>query len=133
MHAVYPTGRPPFDIAQIFDEPELKTLRGAPEGEEEEPGEGAAAARATCSRRRRRTRAALDIPARAPKVDLALEALAPVARGEVPLVIRADAEDDIRGAVAFARERGLKLIDRRRPGGLALRGRAQGRRTWRCW
>jgi imidazolonepropionase-like amidohydrolase len=45
-----------------------------------------------------------------PATDLALEALAPAARGELPVVIRADAEDDIRGAVAFAAERGLKLI-----------------------
>ena len=39
--------------------------------------------------------------------DAALEALAPVARGEVPLVFRADDEEDIRGAVKFASERRL--------------------------
>jgi hypothetical protein len=26
MHVVYPTGRPPFDIARMFEEPELKTF-----------------------------------------------------------------------------------------------------------
>ena len=26
MHVVYPTGRPAFDIARMFDEPELKTF-----------------------------------------------------------------------------------------------------------
>ena len=56
-----------------------------------------------------------------------------MARGEVPVVIRADAEDDIRGAVAFARERGLKLIV---AGGLEAwrcADAAEGRRTPRCW
>src|SRR6185503_529974 len=55
-----------------------------------------------------------------PNVDLALEALAPVARGEVPVILRADAEDDIRAGVAFAREHGLKLIV------------AGGADAWRC-
>jgi imidazolonepropionase-like amidohydrolase len=39
-----------------------------------------------------------------------LEALAPFASGTAPVVVRADAEEDIRAAVAFAAERGLKLI-----------------------
>jgi imidazolonepropionase-like amidohydrolase len=45
----------------------------------------------------------------APKPDPILEALAPVARGTLPLEIRADKEEDIRGAVAFAAARGLKV------------------------
>ena len=49
-----------------------------------------------------------------------MQALAPVARGELPLVMRADAEDDIRGAVAFASARGLKLVI------------AGGLEAWRC-
>ena len=32
-----------------------------------------------------------------------MEALAPVARGELPVVMRADAEDDIRGGGALRR------------------------------
>lgn len=47
--------------------------------------------------------------AAASRPDPVLEALAPVARGTLPLEIRADTEDDIRGAVAFAEARGLKV------------------------
>ena len=53
-------------------------------------------------------------------VDLPEEALGAVARGELPVVMRADAEDDIRGAVRFAGEHGLKLII------------AGGLEAWRC-
>jgi imidazolonepropionase-like amidohydrolase len=122
VHAVYPTGRPPFDFARIFDEPELKTFEERQKDkrknqekdlqrlanllEEAKAHAGGVAA------------AGSDGPASAP--DAVLEALAPVARGEVPLVFRADDEDDIRGAVKFAGERGLKLVI---AGGLG---------AWRC-
>jgi len=43
-----------------------------------------------------------------------------IARGELPVVMRADAEDDIRAAVRFADEHGLKLIV------------AGGLEAWRC-
>src|SRR4029453_6963914 len=55
-----------------------------------------------------------------PRPDLVLEALAPAARGEMPVVVRADAEDEIRGAVKFAEERGLRLV------------LAGGLEAWRC-
>jgi imidazolonepropionase-like amidohydrolase len=42
--------------------------------------------------------------------DLRLEALAPVARGEVPVMVRVDAERDIRNAIEFADRHGLRLI-----------------------
>jgi imidazolonepropionase-like amidohydrolase len=109
MHVVYPTGRPDFDIARLFEEPELKTFEER-QKDKKKNQEKDLRRLANLLEDARAHRAALDIPSRAPKVDLALEALAPVARGEVPMVIRADAEADIRGAVAFARERGLKLI-----------------------
>jgi imidazolonepropionase-like amidohydrolase len=54
------------------------------------------------------------------KSDLSMEALGPAARGTLPVVMRADRESDIRGAVAFAGERGLKLI------------LAGGLEAWRC-
>jgi imidazolonepropionase-like amidohydrolase len=54
------------------------------------------------------------------KPDLSMEALGPAARGALPVVMRADQERDIRGAVAFAAERGLKLI------------LAGGLEAWRC-
>lgn len=124
MHMVYPTGRPPADIARLFEEPELKTFeervkerRQNQEKElhrlgnliEDARAFGQRAAAATGDRDRPR-----------PDVDLPEEALAPVARGELPVVMRADAEDDIRAAVRFAGEHGLKLII------------AGGLEAWRC-
>jgi imidazolonepropionase-like amidohydrolase len=119
MHVVYPTGRPAFDITKMFDEPELKTFE---ERQKEKKANQEKDLRRLTNllEDAKAYRAGLDIPARAPKVDLALEALAPVALGLVPMVIRADAEDDIRGAVAFARARGLKPIV------------AGGLDAWRC-
>jgi len=113
MHMVYPTGRPPFDIARLFEEPELKTFEERQKERkrnqekdlkrlanllEEAKAYGAALAAARAGR------------IAPPKVDLPMEALAPVARGEVPVVMRVDAEEDIRGAVKFAGEHALKLI-----------------------
>jgi imidazolonepropionase-like amidohydrolase len=113
MHMVYPTGRPAFDLSRLFEEPELKTFeerqkdkKKSQERElkrlgnllEEAKAYGAAWAAAKAGR----------IPP--PKPDLPMEALAPVARGEVPVVMRVDAEEDIKSAVKFAEDHGLKLI-----------------------
>jgi imidazolonepropionase-like amidohydrolase len=123
LHVVYPSGRPAPDPSQTLPEPDVKTfeerqrekkknqekalerLRNALE-DAKAYGAGLAAA------------AAGKLPSRKP--DLVLEALASAARGELPVVIRADAEDDIRAAVKFAEERGLKLI------------LAGGLEAWRC-
>jgi imidazolonepropionase-like amidohydrolase len=120
MHAVYPSGEPPFDMARLMDEPELKTLeerlKEKKKNQEKELKrlgnllEEAKAYGASLA-------AAKGTP---PTPDLPMEALAPVARGELPLVMRADAEEDIRGAVAFASEHGLKLVI------------AGGLEAWRC-
>lgn len=45
-----------------------------------------------------------------PETDLKLAALAPYARGERPVILRADRERDIRGAVRFAEEMKLKAV-----------------------
>jgi imidazolonepropionase-like amidohydrolase len=112
LHVVYPTGRAPFEPSRMFDEPELKTF-------EERQREKRRNQEKQLERLRHlledaKAHAAALEAARAggpaPLSDLRLEALAPAARGELPVVIRADAEDEIRGAVAFASERGLKLI-----------------------
>lgn len=119
MHVVYPTGRPAFDIAKMFDEPKLETFEER-QKQKKKNQEKALRRLAHLLGDARAQAAALALPNRNPRVDLALEALAPVARGEVPMVVRADAEADIRGAVAFAREHGLKLIV------------AGGLDAWRC-
>ena len=118
MHVVYPTGRPAFDIARMFDEPELKTFEERLK-ERKKNQEKDLRRLAHLLENAKAHRAGLDGPG-GRKVDLALEALAPVALGLIPIVIRADAEQDIRGAVAFARERGLRLIV------------AGGLEAWRC-
>jgi imidazolonepropionase-like amidohydrolase len=118
MHMVYPTGRPAFSLARLFEEPELKTFeervkdrRLNQEKELRRLGNLIEDARALGQRR------AANVPS---DVDLPEEALAAVARGELPVVMRADAEEDIRGAVRFAGEHGLKLII------------AGGLEAWRC-
>jgi imidazolonepropionase-like amidohydrolase len=118
MHMVYPTGRPVFSLARLFEEPELKTFedrvkdrRQNQEKELRRLGNLIEDARALGQRR------GANVPS---DVDLAEEALGAVARGELPVVMRADAEDDIRGAVRFAGEHGLKLII------------AGGLEAWRC-
>lgn len=45
-----------------------------------------------------------------PNQDVALEALVPYVRGERPVILRADRESDIRGAIRFAEEMKLKPI-----------------------
>jgi imidazolonepropionase-like amidohydrolase len=118
MHMVYPTGRPVFSLARLFEEPELKTFedrvkdrRQNQEKELRRLGNLIEDARALGQRR------GANVPS---DVDLPEEALVAVARGELPVVMRADAEDDIRGAVRFAGEHGLKLI------------LAGGLEAWRC-
>jgi imidazolonepropionase-like amidohydrolase len=118
MHMVYPTGRPPFSLARLFEDPELKTFeervkdrRQNQEKELRRLGHLIENARALGQRR------GAGLPA---DVDLSEEALGAVARGELPVVMRADAEDHIRGAVRFAGEHGLKLII------------AAGLEAWRC-
>jgi imidazolonepropionase-like amidohydrolase len=122
MHAVYPTGRPAFDFARIFDEPELKTFeerqkdkKKNQEKELQRLGNLLDEARAYgAALDASRSGGATALP------DAPMQALAPVARGQVPLVLRADNEDDIRGAIKFASDRSLKLIV------------AGGLEAWRC-
>lgn len=118
MHMRYPTGAPVIDFSQgpptiepkTFEqrvqerkknqEKELLRLRGLIE-EARAYGEGLAAGVAL-------------------KVDLPMEALALAASGKIPVVMRASAEADIKGAIKFAGENKLKLI---------IAGAAE---AWRC-
>ena len=118
MHAVYPSGQPAPDFTQP-QEPEPKTF--AARQEEKKKNQEKALRRLGGLLDDAKAFAAGRVAAPASgKPDLALEALAPVARGEMPLVIRADSEDDIRGAVGFASARGLKAVI------------AGGAEAWRC-
>jgi imidazolonepropionase-like amidohydrolase len=119
LHLVYPSGRPAFDFAQLFQEPELKTFEERQQ--EKKKNQDKALRRLAGWLDDAKAFAAGRAAAGAPgKPDLALESLAPAARGEVPVIIRVDAEADIRGAVAFATQRGLKPII------------AGGADAWRC-
>jgi imidazolonepropionase-like amidohydrolase len=102
----------------LFEEPELKTFEDR-QKEKKKNQEKDLRQLANLLENAAAYRAGRDA-GKAPAVDLALEALAPVARGEVPLVMRVDEEADIRGAVAFARAHRLKLIV------------AGGLEAWRC-
>ena len=123
LHLSYPTGRPPFDIARVFDEPERKTFEDR-QKEKKKNQEKELRKLAHLLDDARAYAAALEAvrkgAAEAPKPDLPREALAPFARGEAPVILRADDEDEILGAMTFARDKGLKLIV------------AGGLEAWRC-
>jgi imidazolonepropionase-like amidohydrolase len=123
MQMAYPTGRPPFDITALFEEPERKPFeereREKKENQEKDldrlrnlledaKAYGGALAAAASGK------------ATPPKPDPVLEALAPAARGELPVIFHADTEGELRATVAFAEARGLKLI------------LAGGLEAWRC-
>jgi imidazolonepropionase-like amidohydrolase len=123
VHINYPTGRAPFDFARIFDEPELKTAeerRKDRKKNQEKDLKRLANLLAEARAYGAALEAAKAGQGTMPRPDLPMEALAPVARGEVPVIVRADEEADIRGAVKFASEHGLKLVI------------AGGLDAWRC-
>jgi imidazolonepropionase-like amidohydrolase len=118
MHLTYPAGRPARDErAPLAEEqqrqPEEKTFADR-QRERRENQEKELRRLANLLEEARSYGAALDA-ARAhkipqPRADLPMESLAAAARGAVPIVMRADDADDIRGAVKFASDRKLKLI-----------------------
>jgi hypothetical protein len=118
MHMRYPTGAPVIDFSQGFPNPEPKTfeqrLKDRKKNQETELVklhgliEEARAYGAGLS-------AGLS-----EKVDLPMQALSLAASGQIPVVMRANAEADIKGAIRFADENKLKLII------------AGGAEAWRC-
>jgi len=120
LHVVYPSGRPPADVSRLFDEPELKTL--AERVKEQEKSQKKALDRLAdlLAEAKANAAAQADASRPAPETSLALEALAPFARGEGLVVIRADEEKQIRASVRFAADNGLKLVI------------AGGLEAWRC-
>jgi imidazolonepropionase-like amidohydrolase len=117
---VYPSGRPPFDPARLFEEPELKTLSERLKDQEKNQKKALDRLAGLLKEAKADAEARADATRPAPETSMALEALAPFARGEAPFVMRADDEDDIRAAVRFAAENGLKLVI------------AGGLEAWRC-
>ncbi|MFI5184056.1 MAG: amidohydrolase family protein [Vicinamibacteria bacterium] len=113
MHLVFPSGTKSDDEDDDSDEPEKKTF--VERQEEKKKGQ-----ERDLNRLRNLFEDAKVYGRETGKPDMAKEALAPAARGTLPIIVRADNEDDIRGAVAFAEERGLKLI------------LAGGLEAWRC-
>lgn len=120
MHVVYPSGRPPFEFSQIFQEPELKTFEERQQEKKKNQDKALRKLGGLLDEARAFVQGREAAGATPSRPDLALESLAPVARGQMPMIVRADTEADIRGAVAFAAERGLKAII------------AGGADAWRC-
>ncbi len=119
LHVTWPSGRRSSESAGSGEPPEPKGF----EAREKER----LAAQAKEVRRlanlladARAHAAARDARSAATAPDVALEALAPAALGRMPVIVRAEREDDIRAAVAFAQEQNLKLII------------AGGLEAWRC-
>jgi imidazolonepropionase-like amidohydrolase len=124
LHLAYPSGGPVFDASRLFEEPERKTFDER-QKETKRNKERELKKLATLLEEAKAQAAAQEAArgasgTAAPRPDLALESLAPFARGEAPVIVRADQEEDIRGALAFAKERGLRLIV------------AGGLEAWRC-
>lgn len=123
LHLVYPSGRPERAASGPAEEPEPKTLEKRLE-EKEKNQEKALARLAALFAEAKAHAAAVAEAGRGtrplPETSLVLEALAPFVRGEAPVVVRADDEDDIRGAVRLASDQGLRLVI------------AGGLEAWRC-
>lgn len=123
MQMAYPSGDPSSENAKPFDEPALKSLEER-EKDKKDTQEKDLNRLRNLLEEAKAYAAALEAAqsgkAKLPKPDPVLEALAPAARGTVPVMLRADREDEIRAAVAFAEARGLKMI------------LAGGLEAWRC-
>jgi imidazolonepropionase-like amidohydrolase len=123
MHMVYPTGRPALDFSQVFQEQEPRTFEERQREKKKNQEKDLRRLKNLLEEARAHEgarEAARGGKAAPPSPDLPLEALAPVARGELLVIMRLDAEDDIRGAVRFAKENGLRLVI------------AGGLEAWRC-
>jgi imidazolonepropionase-like amidohydrolase len=123
LHVVYPSGRPPADTPSAAEEPEKKGLRERQKERKESQRKQLERLRGLLEDARAHAaalKAASEGRAERPKPDAVLEALAPAAQREMPVILRANSEEEIRGAVAFAEARGLDLVV------------AGGLEAWRC-
>ncbi len=113
LHVVFPSGRPSVDFSQLGQEREKKPFAERQKQKQENQRQDlerlrnlleearayAAAQEASAAGRAER-----------PKPDALLAALGPAARGQQAVVLRADAEQEIRAAIAFSEEQKLKLV-----------------------
>jgi imidazolonepropionase-like amidohydrolase len=120
LHVVYPSGRPAVDPTRPFEPQEPKTLAERLKDREKAQKQALQRLANLLGEAKAHAAAGGDTTRPSPETSLALDALAPFARGEVPVVVRADREDEIRAAVSFASENGLKLVI------------AGGLEAWRC-
>jgi len=123
LHVVFPSGAPAAEAAPPPGEPELRTYEERRKERKKNQEKGLDRLRTLLEEAkawRRAFEAAREGNGQPPPPDLALESLAPAALGEVPVVVRANDEEDIRWSVRFAEERGLKLVI------------AGGLEAWRC-
>jgi len=120
LHAVFPSGQPPASASRSSDEPEPKTLAARLEEQRKNKKKALERLGSLLAEARAHVAAAADASRTPPEASLALDALAAFARGQAPLVMRADREDDIRAAARFAKDNGLRLVI------------AGGLEAWRC-
>jgi imidazolonepropionase-like amidohydrolase len=120
LHLVYPTGRPAPDPARPFEPQEPKTLADRLKDREKAQKQALDRLAHLLAEARAYADGAADSTRPPQETSMALAALAPFARGEAPVVIRVDDEDEIRNAVRFASDNGLKLVI------------AGGLEAWRC-
>lgn len=123
LQMAYPTGRPSSAGAKPFEESAPKSFEEREKEKKENQEKDLNRLRNLFEEAKAYAsaiEAARSGKAKPPKPDPILEALAPAARGTVPVILRADEEDEIRAAVAFAEARGLKMI------------LAGGLEAWRC-
>jgi imidazolonepropionase-like amidohydrolase len=117
----YPTGAPSFSFANLFsDAAEQKTFEQWQKEAKKNQEKDLLELRDLLEAAKARAAGLANPSSPAPRPDLVLDALAPAALGKIPVIMRADREADIRGAVKFAKEAGLKLIV------------AGGLEAWRC-
>lgn len=119
LHVVYPSGRPAFDPSRP-EPPEPKTFADRVKDRDKAQKQALDRLAGLLAEAKAYAAGAADTTRPAPETNMVLGALAPFARGEAPVVIRADDEDEIRSAVAFGSQNGLKLVI------------AGGLEAWRC-
>ncbi|HXK08881.1 MAG TPA: amidohydrolase family protein [Vicinamibacteria bacterium] len=123
LHVVFPSGRPAADSSRPTEEPEPKTLEEWLKDKRKNQEKALARLVSLFAEAKAYAAEAAEAERGArpsPEPNLALEALAPFARGQAPVVIRVDDEDDIRRAVRLGSEQGLRLVI------------AGGLEAWRC-